>query len=251
MIRLRQIALVADHVHPSADDITAVLGIEVGFIDPAVGKYGLENVVMPVGNTFLEIVAPVTEGTTAGRLLEKRHGNGGYMVILQVEDIDAARALAASHGVRTVAQYDRPDGVFASHLHPRDVGGAILSIDKMIPWERWEWGGPKWKEHAPTDVSVAITAVDVQAEDPPALARRWSEVLGKPVVQAGDSFEMKLDEGTIRFVPARDGRGDGVGAIDVAVRDIAEVKRRAAARGCIDAQGTVLLCGTRVTLVQA
>jgi hypothetical protein len=252
MMRLRQIALVASRLAPVVDDITHILGIEVCFNDPAVAKYGLENAVMPIGDTFLEVVVPVQEGTTAGRLLEKRGGDGGYMVILQVDDIVAARARPASLGVRVVAQYDRDDGVYMTHLHPRDVGGAILSIDAMTPPERWEWGGPRWRDHVVSTDAVAITGVDVQADAPVTMAARWADVLGRPASPDGDSIAMPLDhDSLIRFTPTRDDRGDGVGAFEVAVRDIEAVRRRAQARGCIDAQGHLVLCGTRVQLRQA
>jgi hypothetical protein len=61
---------------------------------------------MPIGDTFIEVVAPVEEGTTAGRLLDKRGGDGGYMAIFQVDDIAAARANAERLGVRVVARFD-------------------------------------------------------------------------------------------------------------------------------------------------
>ena len=52
-----------------------------------VEKYGLVNALMPIGNSFLEVVAPTREGTAAGRCLERRDGEGGYMVILECDDI--------------------------------------------------------------------------------------------------------------------------------------------------------------------
>ena len=58
-----------------------------------------------------------------------------------------------------------------------------------------------------------------------------------------------MDEGEIRFVPVRDGRGEGLGAFDVAVRNVSEVQRRAKAMGLLDANGVVVLSGTRVRLV--
>jgi hypothetical protein len=85
-MRLRQIALVATDLAAARADISAVLGVQYAFDDPAVGKYGLRNAVFPIGDTFLEVVSPKESGTTAGRLLEKRGGDGGYMVILQVDD---------------------------------------------------------------------------------------------------------------------------------------------------------------------
>lgn len=254
-MRLRQIALVAHDLEQAASDLTEVLGLSVGFRDPAVAKYGLVNVVMPVGDTFLEVVSPAQAGTTAGRLLEKRGGDGGYMVILQVPDIHAARARPAALGVRVVAEYSRPDGVYMTHLHPRDVGGAILSVDAMEPPERWEWGGPDWKAHVRTEDCLSISGVTVQAETHEAagkMAARWAEVLGAPAETVPGGFVQRLSQGgTIRFEAATDGRGEGVSTIELTVRDPQRILARAQARGCLDAQGRLMLCGTRVDLVAA
>jgi catechol 2,3-dioxygenase-like lactoylglutathione lyase family enzyme len=229
-MRLRQIALVAHDLAAARAEITGVLGLDYAYDDPGVGKYGLRNAVFPVGTTFLEVVSPKTPGTTAQRLLEKRGGDGGYMVILQVDDLAEARARVRDAGARVVDQTNK-DGAAFTHIHPKDVGGAILSIDHMIPKERWEWGGPHWADHARTDVSVAIVGAELQAEDPSRMAARWSAVLG-------------------RFVSAHDGRGEGLGGFDVAVRSPSEVHRRAEAMGLLDPNGVIILSGTRVQLVQ-
>ena len=41
------------------DDLCGVFGIKPCFVDEGVGVFGLENVLMPVGWNFLEVVAPV------------------------------------------------------------------------------------------------------------------------------------------------------------------------------------------------
>ncbi|HZE42161.1 MAG TPA: VOC family protein [Steroidobacteraceae bacterium] len=246
-MRLRQIALVAHDLAAARAEITAVLGIDYAYDDPGVGKYGLKNAVFPVGTTFLEVVSPHAPGTTAARLLEKRGGAGGYMVILQVDDLAEARARVREAGARIVDQTDR-DGASFTHIHPKDLGGAILSLDHMNPKERWEWGGPHWHDHVRTDVSVAIVGAELQAEDPSRMAKRWAAVLGRSAKQSG-GWRIDLDEGQIRFVPIRDGRGEGLGAFDVAVRNPSEVHRRAEALGLLDANGVVTLSGTRVGLV--
>ena len=84
-IRLRQIALVANKLAPVIDDLKGVFGLEVCYIDPGVGVFGLENSLLPVGNNFIEVVAPIKEGTAGGRYLKRRGGDGGYMVICQCE----------------------------------------------------------------------------------------------------------------------------------------------------------------------
>ncbi len=204
----------------------------------------------PVGETFLEVVSPQQPGTTAGRLLEKRGGDGGYMVILQTRDIAEARARIAAQGVRVVDQADR-DGVAMTHLHPRDVGGAILSIDAMEPWDSWEWGGPKWRDQVRTQTATAIVGAELQGVDPEAMAKRWAAVLGHPAVETDSGWRIALDGGELRFVAVDDDRGEGLGAFDVAVHDPDAVRAKAQALGGLDDGGEVVLCGTRVGLVQA
>lgn len=249
-MRLRQIALVGADLAAAEADIRAVLGLDYAYDDPGVGKFGLKNAVFPVGETFLEVVSPKAEGTTAGRLIEKRGGDGGYMVILQVHDIAKARAAIAAAGARVVEDISLP-GVEASHIHPRDIGGAIVSLDWMDSWSRWEWGGPVWRESMRTDVSTRIVGAEIQAADPDSMSARWSEVLGLPREAAGDGWRIALEEdGEIRFVPARDGRGDGLRAFDVEVLDPGAVRAVADQRGLIK-DGEVTLCGTVVKLRQA
>jgi len=246
-MRLRQIALVGADLAACSADIAAVLGVVDPYDDPGVQKYGLKNAVFAVGHTFLEVVSPQQPGTTAGRLIDKRGGDGGYMVILQVRDLEAARRTAAEAGVRTVEQLDFP-GVAATHLHPRDTGGAMISLDWMDPWERWEWGGPEWQANVRTSTSVAIIGAELQAEDPAAMAARWSQVLGIQAIDE-DGWWIPLEGGQIRFVPLRDERGEGLAGFDVAVNDPAAVRAVAGERGLLDADGEVTLCGTRVYLV--
>ena len=165
------------------------------------------------------------------------------MVILQSEDLDADRARFDALGVRIVAQLDRPHAR-GTHLHPRDVGGAILSVDDMDPPESWEWAGPDWQAAVDTSLVTAITGVAIQSHDPGALADRWAEVLGREVETDGVARDINLDDGAIRFVPAIDERGDGVSTVRLATKDIDEVIRRAEARNLLDVDGRVVICGT-------
>ena len=243
-MRLRQVALVAADLDPVVDDLCAVLGLEVGYRDPGVGEFGLVNAVLPVGDTFLEVVAPDREDTTAGRYLERRNGDGGYMVILQSDDLDADRRRFDDLGVRVVWKIDLDD-MRGTHLHPRDVGGAILSVDDATPPESWRWAGPTWQSSVRTDVVTGLTGVVVQATDPDAIAARWSEVLDLPVKDGA----IPLDGGRIAFVTDSDGRGDGVTAIEI-TGDAAALRRRAADRGRLEG-GRVRIGGVEVVPVSA
>lgn len=254
MLRMRQICLVARDLRAAEADLTAVLGLEVCHRDPGVGRFGLENVLLPVGNDFLEVVAPVREGTAAGRYLERRGGDGGYMVILQCDDVAAARRRVAELGIRVVWEGGPPGESDGIQLHPKDVPGAILELrwnaggeDPAGPW--WP-AGPDWQRARRTDVVRALRAAELQSPDPAALARRWGQVLDRPVTaDAAGRPQIPLDGAVLRFVPDADGRGEGLGGLDVEAEDRERLLAAARARGCPVDDDVVTLCGVRFRLV--
>lgn len=248
-MRLRQVALVAKDLDDVSERLGRLLGIDYGYHDPGIIGFGLDNWVAAIGDTYLEVVSPVKENTTAGRFLERRGGDGGYMVILQVPSLGDARAKIEAAGARIVWEShgegengERTEGL---HVHPRDCGGAILSIDESAPADAWVWAGPQWRQHDSSFLSQ-ISGVEIQAADPKGMAKRWSELLGPEAVpgrapDGRDAWLLDLDEtasgsrggepkrGLIRFVEDRGGRGDGVSAFDVEVENLgaleAAVKR--------------------------
>ncbi len=255
-MRLRQLVFVAERLAPAEEELCGVLGLEVAFRDPGVGRWGLENIVVPLGGNFLEIVAPVAENTSAGRYLTRRGGNGGYMVILQCPDALAERKRVTDLGVRAVHMIDRTDYP-ATHFHPADVGGILLSIDSVEPKKdyleprcSWPPAGKGWEKAIRPDVVSDFSAVELQSDDPEGLAELWSRVLGLSL-QAGNGGHQRieLDNAHIRFVAATDGRGNGFGGIDVKAADPRKVLEAAEARGLKRSDTQVMVCGTRVNLV--
>lgn len=219
-MRLRQLALVAHDLAAAEAAVIDAFDLEVCFRDPSVAEFGLHNALFPIGDKLLEVVSPLGEGTTAGRLLDKRSGDGGYMVLVQTADVESHRAHLAEVGARIVFEA-KGRTILGLHVHPRDVGGAILSIDQADPWESWEWAGDDWRPHVRTGVVTDIAAVELQGPDPEGMARRWAEVLGRPL--GADGVTVDLDEGVLRFVPDTDGRGEGLGGIEVRAADLARV----------------------------
>lgn len=233
MMRLRQIALVAHDLRPVERELIDAFDLEVCYRDPGLATFGLRHGLYAIGDHILEVVSPKQDGTTAGRYLDRRGGDGGYMVLVQVDDLDANRERLAGTDLRVVFEADGP-GIRGIHLHPADVGGAIVSIDQNEPPEAWGWAGLDWAYHAASTVVDDLVAVDIQADDPAGLASRWSVALDRPV---GDDHSIALDDGMIRFVPATDGRGDGLAAVDLVAVDRSR------------AGETHTICGTRFNLV--
>ncbi len=251
-LRLRQIALVAHKLRPIVDDLKAVFGLEVGYVDPGVAKFGLENALLPVGGQFLEIVAPTEEGTAGGRYLDRRGGDGGYMVINQCGNHAPRKSRVIELGIRTVFSYDRP-GHSVMQLHPKDTGGSFLEIDWVggggDPAGPWPPAGDDWQGAVRTNVITAITAAEIQGPKPDALAARWSEIVQIDVTRdEEDRPALVLENATIRFVEAQDGRGEGLGGIDVAAADPERALAAARERDRLSVEGVILIGGLRFYL---
>lgn len=243
-LRLRQLCLVARELDPVVDDLCAVFDVQVCHRDPEVGQFGLHNALMPFGGTFLEVVAPLREGTTAGRYLERRGGDGGYMVILDTDALPPWREHVASLGVRIAAPLAIGD-YEGMQLHPRDTGGALLEINCTRGGEDPDgpyWpAGPHWQESVRTGRVAGIAHALLQSEDPAALAARWAAILRRTVTQAGQDREIRLDAGALRFSPVSDGRGEGLAGVGLRVNDADAIRRAAQARGLpVDASGLTL-----------
>ena len=212
-IQLRQICLVARELEPVIQDLTAILGINRCFVDPGVGKFGLENTLMPIGRNFLEVVAPVEEGSAGGRYLDRRNGDGGYMVITQADSAETQKTVrqnALDNDVRVAFESQREDWNLCQ-LHPGDMKAAFLEIESDAHNDfNGHWhpvGGTGWEDEVKQDVTVDYRGVELQSNDPVGLAELWGKVAGLPVERDGAELKMALNNVVIRFVQEEDGRG--------------------------------------------
>ncbi|MEM9131257.1 MAG: VOC family protein [Actinomycetota bacterium] len=206
MIRLRQVAFAARDLPKAEHELVEALDLELCYRDPGVAVFGLENALFAVGDQFLEIVAPTEEGTTAGRLLAKRGADTGYMAIFQADDLAPVESRVADEGVRIVFEAETK-GIRGIHLHPKDVPGAIVSVDEADEPASWPWAGHEWHRHVRTDRVTAIRGLTVVVPDPDTTARRWATVLG---IDA-DGPSVSVDDATVEFrSTGGDDGGDGI-----------------------------------------
>ncbi|HET9061725.1 MAG TPA: VOC family protein, partial [Candidatus Binatia bacterium] len=210
MMRLRQVALVAHDLAAAVADIRRAFDLGEPFHDPGVEVFGLHNAVLSIGDTFLEVVSPLRDDCSGARYLRRRGGDGGYMVIVQTDDLATARQRIAATSTRVVFELVLED-IATMHLHPRDTGGALLSIDAAVQPAEWRWAGAGWRARSRTARCVAIAGVEIQCDDPSAVAARWSRLLDRPATPISNGgLEIGLDDSVLRFVALRDGRGEGL-----------------------------------------
>jgi hypothetical protein len=251
MLRVRQIALVASDDLAAAREFIDVLGLSIAYHDPQIGRIKLHNTLLPVGTQIIEIVAPLQSGITAERYLARRKGSGGYMVITQTDNHPARRARVDELGIRIVGQFD-DDGFTNMQLHPRDTGGSFFEIDYQAggedPMGPWSPAGPDWQSAIRTELVSAITAAEMQCDDPEKVASRWSEIVEIDRADVDGVPTIPLDNATLRFVGLMDDRGEGLAGIDLQCSDPDAVKAKASERGLPVADDHVKLVGMRCYL---
>lgn len=237
--RIRQLVF-ASNDHADIEHLQYILGLGRGYVDPGVGEFGLTNGVFSIGDQFLEVVVPTQENTAAGRFMERGGGLGGYMAIFQTDDLSRVRSTADTLGIRRVWNIDLPD-ISASHLHPADIGAAIVSIDEAKPEGSWRWGGPDWQK---TAAQGALQHLQVTAIDAPAMSEKWGRVLGVTPANRGHGiYELSLASGSISFVP---GDRDHLSAYRVAHPNPDACLLRASERGLACDKSSFQFAGVKV-----
>jgi hypothetical protein len=133
------------------------------------------------------------------------------MAIFQMPDLDEARRRVADIGVRVVWTADLAD-IAGTHLHPKDVPGAIVSLDWADPPESWRWAGPDWIGRAPRHASGGISGLTIEVTHPAGAAARWASVLGVTFTDEGATAVIRLRHASqdLRFERARSARGEGI-----------------------------------------
>jgi|SRR5580658_1143681 hypothetical protein len=246
-LRIRQIVVAADDLKGTVAQFQSVLGLQVCFEDPEVETFGLRNALMPIGDQFLEVVSPVRPDTAVGRHL-KRHGDSAYMLILQTDDLARAEARLQEQSVRIVWRAAYRD-ISAVHLHPKDIGGALVSIDEARPPNSWRWAGPTWMQSPDVDPHQHVITVTLSARDPDAMSRRWAQVLGTTApAESAAGRHIGIDGGALEFVRAD---VDVIAGFRISMASPQRALDAARSHRLSVEGDSVSLCGTRFELVRA
>lgn len=260
MLILREVTLLTKSDHQkTVDDFKYTLEIEEGYHDvsPTMQKFGLTNAVCPIGTKFVEIMCTIRDDTPAGKHIQRRGGDSGYMIVAQTdskEEYDQIRSRALEMGIRInwEAQNKTTNHL---QLHPKDTGGAFFMVDwdskNELTGNFDAAGGEVWKSYVRTDLSTDITAAEFQVNEPEKAAACWSQFLNLPYSKAGeDIYEIAITGGAFRFVPISDDQGAGLCGLDVCVKDLQRAKANALERGLSVTGDTVTICRTKVHLIE-
>jgi methylmalonyl-CoA epimerase len=129
-----------DHVGIAVFDLDeAIAGYKERYrVEPlyreVVESQGVEEAMIPVGGSHVQLLQPLAADTPVGRFLENR-GEGLHHVAFMVASIEAALEHLRDQGARLIDEKPRVGGRGANiaFVHPADLGGTLIELVELLP----------------------------------------------------------------------------------------------------------------------
>ena len=104
------------------------LGLEIDSTE-TVAEQGVRVAMLPIGETHIELLEPLSEDSPVGKFLEKR-GPGIHHVAIEVNDIRASLAELKKKGARLIDEAPRrgAGGCLVAFVHPASTNGVLLEL---------------------------------------------------------------------------------------------------------------------------
>ena len=124
-----------DHVGIAVRDLEAALeayrhryGIEPSHRE-VVESQGVEEALLPLGGSFIQLLLPLTPESPVGKFLEQR-GEGLHHVAYAVLDLEESLAHLRRAGARLIDEVPRFGGRGAriAFVHPADLAGTLIEL---------------------------------------------------------------------------------------------------------------------------
>lgn len=94
-----------------------------------VSSQGVEEAMIPLGGSFIQLLQPLGADTPVGRFLDAK-GEGVHHLAYAVADIEAALHHLKGQGAKLVDTEARPGGggTRIAFVHPRDLAGTLIEL---------------------------------------------------------------------------------------------------------------------------
>ncbi|MFC3705161.1 methylmalonyl-CoA epimerase [Devosia honganensis] len=130
--RLNHIAIAVPDLDAAAAKYRDQLGARIGMQQP-LPEHGVTVVFIDTGNTKVELLEPLGEGSPIAAFLEKNPGGGMHHVCFEVADLAAAIARLQQAGARVLGDGRPRTGAHGNpvvFLHPRDFDGTLIELEE-------------------------------------------------------------------------------------------------------------------------
>ena len=125
--KIDHIAIVVRSIEEALQVFEGALGLELTDVKE-VPEQAVRVAFLPVGESKIELVEPLTADGGVVKFLEKR-GEGLHHICLEVDDIEAALQDLAARGIRLIDEQPR-QGAHGrvAFLHPKSVHGVLIEL---------------------------------------------------------------------------------------------------------------------------
>ena len=126
--KIEHIAVAVADLDAAIDLYQRIWGLEVEHRE-VVEDQGVEEAMLPLGESYLQLLAPLTPDSTVGRFVEKR-GGGLHHIAYEVEDLQAALALLKEGGTSLIDESPRAGsrGTKVAFVHPKGNMGLLVEL---------------------------------------------------------------------------------------------------------------------------
>jgi methylmalonyl-CoA/ethylmalonyl-CoA epimerase len=104
------------------------LGLSVDSTDE-VAEQGVRVAMLPIGETHIELLEPLSDDSPVGKFLQKR-GPGIHHIAIRVTNIRAALSELKEKGARLIDETPRvgANGCLVAFIHPSATNGVLLEL---------------------------------------------------------------------------------------------------------------------------
>jgi methylmalonyl-CoA/ethylmalonyl-CoA epimerase len=122
------IGIAVEDLDTSVESYRRILGIEPAHRELVVDQ-GVEEVLFPVGSSYLQLLGSLGPETPVGRALASR-GPGIHHVAYRVGDIARALEHLRAEGVRLIDETPRPGSrnTMIAFVHPASMSGVLVEL---------------------------------------------------------------------------------------------------------------------------
>ncbi len=131
--RLNHVALAVPDMAKAVATYQTGLGAKISAAQ-ALPEHGVTVVFIDVGNTKIELLEPLGEGSPITAFLEKNPSGGMHHVCYEVDDIIAARDHLKASGARVLGDGTPKIGAHGKpvlFLHPKDFFGTLIELEQV------------------------------------------------------------------------------------------------------------------------
>lgn len=133
LAKIEHIAIAVADLDAAVEHYSTVWGIEVEHREE-VGDQGVEEAMLPIGDSYLQLLGATGPDTTVGRFLERR-GEGVHHIAYEVDDLDAALESLREKGVPLIDETPRRGGRghLVAFVHPKGNHGLLVELIQKPP----------------------------------------------------------------------------------------------------------------------